>query len=172
MLLSRGPRRGREDGAAAVEFALVSVVLFPLMFGIIDFGLWFNDSLAMRQGVRDAARTGVVQTTTSCSTSAAGIQRIACDAARQSRPVTGNAWSRVVVPSGWAKGQPLIVCTVVKSTGTTGITPLPNGGVMRSKTQMSIEVDDPLAGGTTAAGSAAAVWPTTTAPTTWSSWCT
>ena len=31
-----------------------------LVFGIIDYGLWFSDSLSTRQGVREAARQGVV----------------------------------------------------------------------------------------------------------------
>ena len=53
-----GPRR--DSGATAVEFALVAPILLLLVFGIIEYGLWFSDSLATRQGVREAARQGVV----------------------------------------------------------------------------------------------------------------
>ncbi len=39
-----GKRGLRADsGAAAVEFALVSTVFFLLLFGIIQYGLYFND---------------------------------------------------------------------------------------------------------------------------------
>ena len=50
----------RDDGATAVEFALVVPILLLLVFGIIEYGLWFSDSLSTRQGVREAARQGVV----------------------------------------------------------------------------------------------------------------
>ena len=46
-------RRGSR-GAAAVEFALVVPILFLLVFGIIDYGLYFSNSLATRQATRDS----------------------------------------------------------------------------------------------------------------------
>ena len=46
----RDPARA-ESGAAAVEFALVSTLLFTVMFGIMQYGLFFNDALSTRQGV-------------------------------------------------------------------------------------------------------------------------
>ena len=52
----RGVADGR--GAAALEFALVVPVLLALVFGIIDYGIYFTDSLAARDGVRVAARPG------------------------------------------------------------------------------------------------------------------
>ncbi|NMM22100.1 MAG: hypothetical protein HHJ11_01130 [Phycicoccus sp.] len=39
----RPARRGRDRGAAALEFALVMPVLFMLLIGIVNYGLWFND---------------------------------------------------------------------------------------------------------------------------------
>ena len=57
-------RRGRvrgEDGAAAVEFAIVAVLFFTLVFGIIDFGFafhsWNNTANAAREGARRGAVT-------------------------------------------------------------------------------------------------------------------
>ena len=48
-------RRARDDrGAAAVEFALVALLLFTLLFGIIEFGLAIRDKI----GVTSAVRTG------------------------------------------------------------------------------------------------------------------
>jgi Flp pilus assembly protein TadG len=54
------PRRTRgEDGAAAVEFAIVATLFFMLVFGIIDFGFafhsWNNTANAAREGARKGA---------------------------------------------------------------------------------------------------------------------
>jgi Flp pilus assembly protein TadG len=49
-------RSGRERGAAAVEFALVLPLLIILLMGIIDFGLYFYNDLAVSHAARDAAR--------------------------------------------------------------------------------------------------------------------
>ena len=48
------------DGAAAVEFALVLPILALILFGIIDYGLYFNASIQSRSGVHDAARAAAV----------------------------------------------------------------------------------------------------------------
>jgi Flp pilus assembly protein TadG len=53
-------REGREHGASAVELALVSLLLFALLFGIIDFGILFGQQLALNNGVRQGARSAVV----------------------------------------------------------------------------------------------------------------
>lgn len=46
-----------EDGAAAVEFALVLPVLILLVFGIIEFGLVFNRWLSVTHAAREGVRT-------------------------------------------------------------------------------------------------------------------
>ena len=48
--------RGRERGAAAVEFALVLPLLIVLLLGIIDFGLYYYNDLQLTHAARDAAR--------------------------------------------------------------------------------------------------------------------
>jgi Flp pilus assembly protein TadG len=51
----------REEGAAAVEFAIVAGLFFMLVFGIIDFGFgfytWNGTTHAAREGARKAAVT-------------------------------------------------------------------------------------------------------------------
>ena len=143
----RRPRTADQDGAAAVEFALVSSLLFLLVFAILDYGLWFNDSLNLRQGVREGARVGVVQnfTATSC-TQTDPMQKLACKTKAQIGAVTGTAYVKIVTPDavGWKKGKPLVVCGMIKSDGVTGLVPLPNDRMIESRTEMSIEVDSPV----------------------------
>jgi hypothetical protein len=76
-----GRRRGlarREDGAAAVEFAIVASLFFMLVFGIIDFGFalhsWNNTANAAREGARKAAvDSSVFDVTTRARDAAAGL---------------------------------------------------------------------------------------------------
>ena len=46
-----------QDGAAAVEFALLLPLLVLLLFGFIQFGLAFNNYVALTDSVRAGART-------------------------------------------------------------------------------------------------------------------
>jgi Flp pilus assembly protein TadG len=51
----------REDrGAAAVEFALISPLLFLLLFGIIEFGRAWNVRQTLTDAAREGARVAVV----------------------------------------------------------------------------------------------------------------
>jgi Flp pilus assembly protein TadG len=49
-----------EDGASAVEFALIAPLLFMLLFGIIGFGLAFLRVQSIRTAVREGGRTAAV----------------------------------------------------------------------------------------------------------------
>jgi Flp pilus assembly pilin Flp len=53
-------RSGEEDGAAAVEFALLLPLLVALLFGFIQFGIAFNDRIQATNAAREAARLAVV----------------------------------------------------------------------------------------------------------------
>lgn len=53
----RLPRR-TESGVATVEFALVVPLLMMLFFGLISFGLAYNDNLAISNAAREGARLG------------------------------------------------------------------------------------------------------------------
>jgi hypothetical protein len=142
--LSPGPA----DGAAAVEFALVSGIFFLVLFGIIQYGLYFNDSLNTRQGVREAARLGVVKNFTGGS-GATDMAKLKDITTQQVGALTGTTYVKVKPPSPWKKGSPLVVCTLVKSDGGVGLLPMPNGGWISSSTQMSVEQDNPAATGAT-----------------------
>jgi Flp pilus assembly protein TadG len=55
----RSKLRG-EDGAAAVEFALVVSLLFVLLFGIMEFGLAFFQLQSLRSATREGARAAAI----------------------------------------------------------------------------------------------------------------
>ncbi|MGH3990759.1 MAG: TadE/TadG family type IV pilus assembly protein, partial [Pseudonocardiaceae bacterium] len=45
-----------DSGAAAVEFALVSVLLFTLLFGTVQYGYFFFQATAAEHAAREGAR--------------------------------------------------------------------------------------------------------------------
>jgi Flp pilus assembly protein TadG len=54
----------REDGAAAVEFALVFTLLMTIVFGIIQFGKLYGEYEALVSAAREGGRVAAVQGTT------------------------------------------------------------------------------------------------------------
>jgi Flp pilus assembly protein TadG len=139
-----GVRRcdSRERGAAAVEFALVLPFLLMLFCGIIDYGFYFNNSIAARQGVREGARQGVVAnfSTTGCTTGSS-LQQLACKTDKSIGTINGTTYTKVRLPAaGWKQGEQLLVCSIVQSSSLTGMTPLPASGATKTSTRMSIEV--------------------------------
>lgn len=55
-LRQRTARRRGDDGAAAVEFALISIPLLVLVLGIIQFGFIFYSQIMLSQAAREGAR--------------------------------------------------------------------------------------------------------------------
>jgi len=150
----RGARsRTTSQGAAAVEFALVSLVLIPLVLGMVQYGLLFNDSLQTRQATRLAARQGVVwasSISTAPCNSGTGAAQLACRVKSLTNPVTGKRAVLVKTTQAWARGATLYVCSVVQSAAASaGVVPVPNGGAVRSVTAMAIEKDSTSAAGFT-----------------------
>ena len=54
----RSRRRGGEDGASAVEFALVVPFLIMILFGLITTGFAYNDHLSVTNATREGSRYG------------------------------------------------------------------------------------------------------------------
>lgn len=54
----------REEGAAAVEFALVASLLILLLLGIVMFGIAFFRYQGVQAAAREGARIGALQSTT------------------------------------------------------------------------------------------------------------
>ena len=75
-------RARRDDGAAVVEMALVALLLFMLLFGIIDFGWTFSKNLDVRHGAREVGRLAAVNfedTSLPGTTQGQRIVNAACD---------------------------------------------------------------------------------------------
>ena len=50
--------RNNENGAAVIEFAILLLLLIPLLFGIIEFGFLWAQSHYLSQATREGARAG------------------------------------------------------------------------------------------------------------------
>jgi Flp pilus assembly protein TadG len=62
--LSRSSTRRRsQEGAAAVEFALIASLLFLVLFGIIEFGRLFSELEVLNSAAREGARAAAVRGT-------------------------------------------------------------------------------------------------------------
>jgi len=60
----------REDGAAAIEFAIVTVLLLLIVFGILEYGRIYSQVEVLNGAAREGARVGAVQGTRSDITNA------------------------------------------------------------------------------------------------------
>lgn len=72
--LARRLRRRHDDderGAELIEFALVVVLLITLLYGIITYGLILGAQSTITQAAADAARSGIVSSSTAVATAEA-----------------------------------------------------------------------------------------------------
>ena len=61
MSTHRHHRHHRERGATLVEFALIALVFFTLIFGIFEFGMVFRSRTTTKDAASDGARIGAIQ---------------------------------------------------------------------------------------------------------------
>ena len=161
-----GAHRGRgECGVAMVELAIALPILLLLMFGMIEFGIAYNDDIALRQGVREAARQGAVGNfgpaftagapchLTGASVASTNVKNLMC--LTKSRIGLDNTAVRVKVLSGasdflttgtFAKADSLIVCAQYPLKAVTGMfSGIIGDAILRTKTSMRIELTDVIA---------------------------
>ena len=150
-----------------VELAIVLPLFMVLVFGVIEFGITYNNLITIRQGTREAVRQGAVGnfgdfgsppgTAPSCSltgvtvTAPYDIPNLMCLAKQQ----VGLSYSktRVKVLSGTAdftsagtfqKGQSIIVCVMYPVDAMAKfVSPVLGGAILKSKTSMRIETSYP-----------------------------
>jgi hypothetical protein len=101
----RSGRPGRDErGAALIEFAIVVSILLLIVFGIIEFGLAFNDYLNVRNGSREAARLGVVNDLDNAP---------ACK-------INGSSVSPPAIPANTSEGTNALICKAKDRIGLDG----------------------------------------------------
>jgi hypothetical protein len=141
-------RRRGDQGASLVEFALVVPLVCVLLFGVIEFGVIWSNQIAVRQGVREAARTAIVAnwgSTSSCSLhgstgASADIQKLMCTTKNRIGMDPSKVYVKVVFDTSWAQNQGLIVCAESPITSYTGMfAPFLNGRFYKTKVEMNIE---------------------------------
>ena len=156
-------RRRPDRGAAAVEFALVAPILFVILFGIIDYGLWFADSIAVRQSSAEGARRASAWadgTTTppwgktqTCgvwdSVTSPEIEALGCSIVGNTDTLSGPVYvkirilngalsSNVDVPNNWAAPNAVRICLMQDHESISGFVPMP-GHLVTSSVDMPIE---------------------------------
>lgn len=130
------PRPHADDGAVAVEFALVSLVLFPLLFGIVQYGWFFYQQGAAASTARDAARLAAVGID-SCSTFKTAVKT---RAGANGTP-TGGSWN---VTTAYSNANPQRVTDTITVTITWSPTkfgfPVPFvSGALTAQAQAAVE---------------------------------
>lgn len=73
MMKNYSRHQRQQQGAAAVEFAIIALLLFILLFGILEFGRLFYIYNTVQEVTRHAAREAVVRWVDNSSTSPAKV---------------------------------------------------------------------------------------------------
>jgi Flp pilus assembly protein TadG len=107
------PRRIRrsEEGQAMVEFALVIPLLLLLIFGIIQFGILFNNYLALTDAVRAGARQAAVSRTLPdpVAVTKTRVERSAAGLKASSMVITVDPYDPTDGSATWAQGGDVTV---------------------------------------------------------------
>jgi Flp pilus assembly protein TadG len=97
--------RKREDGQTLVEFALVLPLIAILLFGVIQFGIVFNNYLTLTDAVRTGARKAAVSRNLGASGASNAAKQAVVDAGVDLKLKTGD----VNVSSAWNPGDKVTV---------------------------------------------------------------
>ncbi len=123
-------RRRSESGAAAVEFALVLLLLVTILFGILQYGFYFWSRSSASAAVREGARRVSVGDYASCSDLGNFVQD-QVGAARAGNTVSTNRTFQKATGNTAAGTQvgDIMTMTVSFTAFDIGFLPLPDGQV-------------------------------------------
>jgi len=96
-------RIGNERGQTTAEFAIVLPVLVVLLFGIVQFGILFNNYVTLTDATRAGARAAAV------SRQSGDPSGMATTAVRSSANGLNQGTLGVQVASAWTPGSPVTV---------------------------------------------------------------
>lgn len=128
----RPTHRDPEAGAALIEFAVSAVLLFTLLFGIIEAGWALSNQLDLRHAAREGARVAAVGGTD------AEIGMATC-AAIKAGDFRDNA--AVTITGGTAVGDTVIVRVESPSPGLSGFIPVFNSLNLDDRAVIYLEQD-------------------------------
>jgi Flp pilus assembly protein TadG len=95
------------NGQTIVEFALILPILCVLLFGVIQFGILFNNYVTLTDAVRAGARKAAVSRPLGASGAISAAQQAVRDAATDLDP---SKLPDATVTSSWDHGEPVTVC--------------------------------------------------------------
>jgi TadE-like protein len=154
--------RHGERAASAVEFALVAPLLFGLLFGIVDYGLYFADVVTVQQGLGNAARTATLAPSSASGplwggstcqlqhdsgvTGGDQLEHLACSVLTGVEPLAGQLYVRAELVDGsgqrtqtWAVGNRLRLCSITDHPPVLPVVPLPAGGRIETRVDMPVQ---------------------------------
>ncbi|MGV8846220.1 TadE/TadG family type IV pilus assembly protein [Tessaracoccus sp.] len=127
-----------QRGATAVEFALVLPLLLTMVFGVIDFGIFFGNTISLQSSAREGAREGVLLGNVIDNTR---LARGLLDASKLQ--------VRYVVDESAGEPGTMVVCVRYPQSSLTGFFNFVLNGVSESKTVMRMESTAPAKSGAT-----------------------
>lgn len=132
----RTPEPSREEGAAAVEFALVLVLFLTLVFGIIQYAFYFFQMQATTSAAREGARIAAV-----------GVSDCTAFRTQVRAKVTSVSPTSVGVTLGYDpggatyQGEAVVTVTVPATIFGFPFVPIPSGNIVQvAKTQVEYTV--------------------------------
>jgi Flp pilus assembly protein TadG len=104
--ISRRSRGRDERGAAVVEFAIASVILLTLLFGIISYGYALSFKQGLTQAAAEGARAATVASSGTAATAAAAAVGPALGAFKKTCSTSGMSctYSTATADTGCAAG--------------------------------------------------------------------
>lgn len=128
-------RRGlcERRGSQAVEFALILPVMLTMLMGVIDYGMYFSQDLAVVTAARDGARDGATATTSPASqASATALSRV-----RAGGVAYATAAQVTTTLTGTAPNCAVTVAVSIPYQAVTGLVPMP--AALRTSATMRLE---------------------------------
>lgn len=134
-VIARQRRQGDQEGAAAVEFALVSVMLFMILFGIIQYGFFFFQLSSAHSAVAAAARQVELGDISNC----AAWQQQTRDRLALSK-ATAVSWARSEGTGALVRGDRVTVTVDWKPVRIgAGLVPFPGSGQQRQTLELQVD---------------------------------